>query len=200
MNNTETLIINEIFYSIQGESTFVGKPCVFIRLSGCDLRCSYCDTQYAYDEGEKMTLAQISEKVTAYNCKFVEITGGEPLMYNLIPLPTLLKEAGFTIYLETSGAHPLRGIFDWICLSPKQDKPPLENIFGKADELKVIIETEKDILWAEENARKVRQGCHLFLQPEWSRHRVILPVIVEYVKKHPSWRISLQTHKFMRIP
>jgi organic radical activating enzyme len=196
------LPLMEQFYTLQGEGFHTGKAAYFIRLGGCDIGCHWCDTKLSWnpDLFPPVPAATIVKKALEAGTKDLVITGGEPLMYNLTLLTSLLKQEGFTLYLETSGAHPLRGTFDWICLSPKKDKPPLPDIFGQADELKVIIETEEDIAWAEKNAGKVREGCHLFLQPEWSRHREILPTIIEYIKKHPRWRVSLQTHKFMRIP
>ncbi len=202
MDAGRILPLVEQFHTIQGEGYHTGRAAYFIRLGGCDIGCHWCDTKLSWnpDLFPPVAAEEIVEKAQASGSRDIVITGGEPLMYDLTFLTSLLNKAGFTIFLETSGAHPLRGRFDWICLSPKQDKPPLPEIFGKADELKVIIEKEEDITWAEENAVMVRQGCHLFLQPEWSRRREILPAIIEYVKGHPSWRISLQTHKYMRIP
>ncbi len=202
MDEGVILPLMEQFYTIQGEGFHTGKAAYFIRLGGCDIGCHWCDTKLSWnpDLFPPVAATEIVEKALEAGTKELVITGGEPLMYNLTLLTALLKEKGFTLYLETSGAHPLQGTFDWICLSPKRDKPPLPAIYPLADELKVIIETEEDLRWGEENAGRVREGCHLFLQPEWKRHREILPAIIDYVKKHPRWRISLQTHKFMRIP
>ncbi len=192
----------EQFYSIQGEGYHTGCAAWFVRLGGCDIGCHWCDTRYSWnpDHFPPVAVETIVARACESGTRHLVITGGEPLMYNLHPLTTLLHREGFTLYLETSGAHPLRGTFDWICLSPKQDKPPLEAIYPLAHELKVIIEQPADLEWAEENATRVNDSCHLFLQPEWSRFREIIPLIVEYVKSHPQWRISLQTHKFMHIP
>jgi organic radical activating enzyme len=132
--------------------------------------------------------------------KSVVITGGEPLMYNLDYLCTELKKNGFQIYLETSGSHPLTGKWDWICLSPKKFSPPLPEIYTKADEYKVIIQSEGDFEWAEKNTGRLRTDCVLFLQPEWSVRDIIMEPVIEYVKANPKWRISLQSHKFMSIP
>ena len=196
------LPLMEQFYSIQGEGYHTGKPAYFIRLGGCDIGCNWCDTKLSWnpDLYPPVPADRIVEDAIASGSNAIVITGGEPLMYNLVYLTTVLKKKGFTIYLETSGAHPLQGTFDWICLSPKENKPPLPEVLQLAHELKVIIQTPEDFAWAETNATSVSPGCHLFLQPEWSQYKKITPAIVEYVKKNPKWRISLQTHKFMHIP
>lgn len=121
-------------------------------------------------------------------------------MYPLDYLTDLLHSNGLEIFLETSGSHPFSGSFDWVCLSPKKQQPPVDEAFAKAHELKVIIESVSDFGWAEENARKVGEDCMLFLQPEWSKYDELIPAIVEYSKENPRWNISVQTHKFMRIP
>jgi len=132
--------------------------------------------------------------------KSVVVTGGEPLSYPMGPLCQLFIKAGFEIFLETSGAYPISGTWNWICLSPKKNRKPLPEIFSKAHELKVIIQTPADFSWAEENALKVNKYCRLYLQPEWSQYEKVLPKIIEYIKAHQEWRISLQAHKFMHIP
>ena len=202
MDEGKKLPLMEQFYSIQGEGYHTGKAAYFIRLGGCDIGCNWCDTKLSWnpDLHPLVPAEKIVHKAKASGSKHMVITGGEPLMYNLTYLTTLLKKEGFTIYLETSGAHPMQGVFDWVCLSPKSNTPPLQEVLRLADELKVIIQTTNDFTWAEENARKVPSGCHLFLQPEWSRYKQIIPEIVTYVKKNQKWRISLQVHKFMRIP
>ena len=104
----KTLTINEIYHSIQGESTWVGQPCVFVRLTFCNLRCNYCDTEYAFYEGKKQTLNEIVDTVAGFRCPLVEITGGEPLLQkNVLPLTSMLCDAGYTVLLETSGAHDI---------------------------------------------------------------------------------------------
>ena len=130
----------------------------------------------------------------------IVITGGEPLLYPLGVLTSALRDKGLEIFLETSGSHPFSGVFDWVCLSPKRQQPPLEEAFARADELKVIVESEEDFAWAEENAARVRPACRLYLQPEWSVSERVMPALVEYAKAHPRWNISIQTHKYMRIP
>ncbi len=202
MDEGHKLPLMEQFFSIQGEGFHTGRAAYFIRLGGCDIGCDWCDTKLSWDPAlHPLTdTVKIMDKAVASGSKDLVITGGEPLMYNLTYLTSLLKEKGFTIYLETSGAHPMQGHFDWVCLSPKSNKPPLPEALQRADELKVIIREAADFVWAEENARKVRPECRLFVQPEWSRYKKIIPEIVEWIKKNPAWRISLQVHKFMHIP
>ncbi len=192
----------EEFYSIQGEGFFAGSPAYFIRLGGCDIGCSWCDTKFAWNP-DIHQLTPVSDIVNnALKCKLntLVVTGGEPLLYNLNPLCSKLKEYGFDIHLETSGVHPLSGGFDWICLSPKRHNVPQKNIYPLANELKVIISDKDDFEWAEENAKRVKNDCKLYLQPEWSNYKNLVNSIVSYVKKNPQWRISLQMHKFMGIP
>jgi organic radical activating enzyme len=142
----------------------------------------------------------VVKRAKACAAQAIVITGGEPLLYPLEILTSRLRDVGLEIFLETSGTHPFSGEFDWVCLSPKRQQPPLAEAFGRAHELKVIIQTEDDFLWAEENARRVGRYCRLYLQPEWSVFDEIMPKIVEYAKSNPRWSISIQTHKFMRIP
>jgi 7-carboxy-7-deazaguanine synthase len=130
----------------------------------------------------------------------VVVTGGEPLMWNLDALCNGLKNKNISTFIETSGAYPLSGKWDWICLSPKKNMPPLPEICKVASELKVIIEDKSDFAWAEKYHLKVKNDCKLFLQPEWSRFETIVPEIVGYIKSNASWRISLQIHKYMHIP
>ena len=131
---------------------------------------------------------------------FCVITGGEPAMYDLTDLISEIKKNGIEIAIETSGAHQLRGVFDWVCLSPKKFKVPVNDIYEKADELKIIIFNKSDFRWAEEHAEKVNSSCKLYLQPEWDKSNEMMPLIIEYVKNNPQWKISLQTHKFLNIP
>jgi organic radical activating enzyme len=128
------------------------------------------------------------------------ITGGEPAMYNLNELTNALHEAGLKTNIETSGAHPLTGNWDWVCFSPKKFKAPVESIFKQANELKIIIFNNSDFEWAEDFAKKVSPECELFLQPEWSKEKEMVPKIIEYVKTNPKWKVSLQIHKYMNIP
>lgn len=192
----------EDFYTIQGEGFHSGKPAYFIRLGGCDVGCSWCDAKYTWNPLSHPLVAtdEIVERAASFEAQAIVITGGEPLLYPLDYLTQRLHEHGLEIFLETSGSHPLSGEFDWICLSPKRKQPPLAEAFAAASELKVIIETEEDLRWAEECAAKVGEKCMLYMQPEWSRSEQMTPTIVEYVKAHPQWNISIQIHKFMHIP
>ena len=192
----------EDFYTIQGEGFHSGKPAYFIRLGGCDVGCSWCDAKYTWNPLSHPLVAtdEIVERAASFEAQAIVITGGEPLLYPLDYLTERLHAHGLEIFLETSGSHPLSGEFDWICLSPKRKQPPLAEAFAAASELKVIIETEEDLRWAEECAAKVGEHCMLFMQPEWSRSEQMTPTIVEYVKAHPQWNISIQIHKFMHIP
>ena len=192
----------EDFYTIQGEGFHSGKPAYFIRLGGCDVGCSWCDAKYTWNplSHPLVDTDEIVERAASFEAQAIVITGGEPLIYPLDYLTERLHAHGLEIFLETSGSHPLSGAFDWICLSPKRKQPPLAEAFAAASELEVIIETEEDLRWAEECAAKVGESCMLFMQPEWSRSEQMTPTIVEYVKAHPQWNISIQIHKFMHIP
>lgn len=192
----------EDFYSIQGEGFHTGKPAYFIRLGGCDIGCKWCDSPFTWnpDIHPLVPVEEIIEKAISSGADSVVVTGGEPLMWNLDLLCRGLKENKMKTFLETSGTYMLSGIWDWICVSPKQSRKPFEEVCRKADELKVIIGEEKDFRWAEDCSKDVGKSCMLYLQPEWKRFKGIMPSIVEYVKRNPSWRISLQAHKFMKIP
>lgn len=192
----------EEFYTIQGEGYHTGKAAYFIRIGGCDVGCSWCDTKFSWnpDLHPPVRVEQIVDNVLAHPAAAVVVTGGEPLMANLDYLTGLLKEKGIETFLETSGAYPLSGEWDWICFSPKQTFPAKGRIFTVAHELKMIVAGEEDLEWAVENSRKVSPQCKLYLQPEWSRREEMLPLIIEFAKKNPRWMISLQSHKYMRIP
>ena len=196
------LPVMEAFYTIQGEGTFTGHPSDFIRLGGCDVGGVWCDVKDSWEAGKWLVLSieDIVEEAMSHPGRLVVITGGEPLMYQLGPITLLLKEKGFTINLETSGAHPFSGTFDWVCFSPKKFKPPHPSIYQEADELKVIVFHKSDFSFAEKHAALVRPDCKKILQPEWSKAHLYTNPIIEYVKIHPNWKISLQTHKFMDIP
>lgn len=197
-----SLPVMEAFYTIQGEGYHRGKAAYFIRLGGCDVGCHWCDVKESW-EAEKhpqISVAEITAEAKRYPARLSVITGGEPLMHNLDSLTRELHEAGFKTNIETSGAHPITGEWDWICFSPKKFKKPLPVFYTKADELKVVIYNKSDFKWAESFANNMRPGCKLYLQPEWSRSDQMLPLIVEYVKAHPHWEISLQIHKYMNIP
>lgn len=192
----------EDFYSIQGEGFHSGKPAYFIRLGGCNVGCRWCDAKATWSakSAPMVEVSQIVAKVKATSAKAVVITGGEPLLHPLNELTSALKEADLEILLETSGSAPFSGSFDWVCLSPKRWKQPLESAYAMASELKVIIESIEDLEWAEECASRVDSSVKLFLQPEWGHYKQITEIIVEYAKSNPKWSISTQTHKFMSIP
>ncbi|WP_084524056.1 7-carboxy-7-deazaguanine synthase QueE [Adhaeribacter aquaticus] len=192
----------ESFYTIQGEGFYSGHAAYFIRLGGCDVGCHWCDVKESWD-AEAHPLTKIDEIVSnalQYPGRLVVITGGEPLIYNLQPLTQKLKEAGFQINLETSGAYPLTGTWDWVCVSPKKFKAPVPEILPQAHELKLIIFNKSDFTWAEQYAAQAGAQTKLFLQTEWSRSAEMLPLIVDYIKMNPQWQISLQTHKYLDIP
>lgn len=192
----------EDFYTIQGEGFHAGKPAYFIRLGGCDVGCRWCDAKYTWNPRifPPIDVDVVVDRAKQCAAQAIVITGGEPLLYPLGVLTSSLRDAGLEIFLETSGTHPFSGEFDWVCLSPKRQMPPLAEAYGRAHELKVIIQSEDDFAWAEDNARKVGRYCRLYLQPEWSVFENIMPAIVEYAKQNPKWSISTQTHKFMKIP
>lgn len=192
----------EDFYTIQGEGFHSGKPAYFIRLGGCDVGCRWCDAKYTWNPKlyPPTEIGTIVARATACPAQAIVITGGEPLLYPLEPLTRALHGHGLEIFLETSGSQPFSGEFDWVCLSPKRRQKPLVENYPRAHELKVIIECEDDFRWAEQCAAKVGRECRLYLQPEWSRSEEMMPSIVEYVKAHPEWNISIQTHKYMHIP
>lgn len=196
------LPLMEAFYTIQGEGFHTGKASYFLRIGGCDVGCSWCDVKESWnpDFHELTDVEDIVSKIDNTKVNTVVITGGEPLNYNLDLLCILLKKKNLQIHLETSGTCDISGHFDWICLSPKKQHPPLKQFYEIANELKVIIQNEEDIAWAVENAKKVEDNCLLYLQPEWSRMDNIMQTIVDFVLDNPEWKISLQTHKFMKIP
>jgi len=196
------LPLMEEFYTIQGEGFHTGKAAYFIRIGGCDVGCHWCDVKESWDaELHPLTRTDaIVSNAAAVPAGAVVVTGGEPAMYNLSYLTAQLRQKGILTFLETSGAYPVSGSWDWICLSPKKNAPVLEENFAKANELKVIAYNRDDLRWAESNAARVRKDCHLFLQPEWSRRNEMLPLIIEYVQQYPQWMVSLQTHKYMGIP
>ena len=192
----------EDFYTIQGEGFHTGKPAYFIRLGGCDVGCAWCDAKFTWNPRiyPPVAIEKIVERAVACAAQSIVITGGEPLLYPLDILTNALKEKGLAIFLETSGSHPFSGEFDWVCLSPKRNLPPLDEAYERAHELKVIIGSVDDFEWAEQNATRVNSDCLLYLQPEWSVSEKMMPEIVEYAKRHPKWSISIQSHKFMHIP
>ncbi len=192
----------EDFYTIQGEGFYQGRAAYFIRLGGCDVGCVWCDVKDSWDAEAhpKVAVEEMATKAEASGSRIAVVTGGEPVMYNLEPLTDALHKRFLKTHIETSGVYPLTGSWDWVCFSPKKFKAPHPAIYAKADELKVVIYHKSDFFWAEEHAAQVGSACQLFLQPEWSKEKEILPLIIEYVKSNPKWQVSLQVHKYMNIP
>lgn len=204
--NTDTYIteypVMEHFYTLQGEGMHSGRASYFIRLGGCDVGCVWCDVKDSWDADKhpKMTVDEIVMAAMRHNARLAVVTGGEPAMYNLTALCDALHAAGFTVHIETSGAYPIIGDIDWVTLSPKKFKPPVQEALDKADELKVVVYHKSDFAWAEEHAAKVPDTCKLYLQPEWSKKDNITPLVIDYILAHPQWGLSLQTHKYINIP
>ena len=198
--NGISLPLMESFYTIQGEGYHKGSAAYFIRIGGCDIGCHWCDIKESWDV-EKFPLVNVKSIVDKVkkNSNKVVITGGEPLIYNMNPLTKKLKQLNISTHLETSGAYELTGYWDWICLSPKKNKLPINNIYSIANELKIIIYNKNDFLFAENLAKNTNPDCKLYLQPEWSKREKVMPLIVNYVLKNNHWKVSLQTHKYLNI-
>lgn len=198
----EKLPVMESFYTIQGEGFHQGRAAYFIRLAGCDVGCVWCDVKESWEAGShpEVDINELVQRAGNTPAEVVVITGGEPLMYNLTALTQALRANKKRTHVETSGAYPLSGDWDWICFSPKKFKAPREEFFAKAHELKVVIYHKSDFAWAEELSRKMNPNARLFLQPEWSKSTAIISSVVDFVKENPRWEISLQIHKFMNVP
>jgi 7-carboxy-7-deazaguanine synthase len=207
------LTINEIYLSVQGESTWAGLPCVFVRLTFCDLRCTYCDTEYAFYEGKKQSLGEIVEAVLQYDCSLVEITGGEPLLQkNVLPLMTMLADAGRTILLETSGAHDISKVDPRVHRimdlktpgSGEVERNLYSNIehLTERDEVKFVIGSREDYEWSRTQVRERRltERCRTVLfSPIFGR--IDPREIVEWILADTlPVRFQLQMHKFIWIP
>ena len=220
-NKTRTLPVMEAFYTIQGEGFHQGKAAYFIRLGGCDVGCVWCDVKDSWhtDKHPQIPIEEIVDKakwevrsqesevggnrssVIGHRPSDIAIiTGGEPLMHDCAELTKQLHQAGFKTHIETSGAHPLSGDWNWVCFSPKKFKAPLQEIYTAANELKVVVFNKTDFEWAEKYAALVSQKCKLFLQPEWSKSSTITPLIIDYIKQNPQWEFSLQLHKYIHVP
>lgn len=192
----------EHFYTIQGEGYHQGRAAYFIRLGGCDVGCVWCDVKESWDAHKhpELSVAFLLDEVKKTPAKLIVITGGEPLMHNLNNLTKKLQLNGFETNIETSGSSPLSGNWDWICLSPKKFKAPLPGVVSAANELKVVVFNKSDFDWAEKYALLVSKNCKLYLQPEWSKAQSITPQIIDYIKAHPQWELSLQIHKYINVP
>ncbi|MEY3119526.1 MAG: hypothetical protein RIT30_1459 [Bacteroidota bacterium] len=192
----------EMFYSLQGEGYHQGKAAFFIRLAGCDVGCVWCDVKDSWDASKhpQLSIGEIVNAALAHPSKIAIVTGGEPLLHELDPLTTALKTAGFQTHIETSGSSPLSGQWDWICLSPKKFKFPLEESVAAASELKVVVFNKSDIEWAESFEKRVSPNCKLYLQPEWDKADTMTPLAIDYIKAHPHWELSAQLHKYIQVP
>ena len=197
----EVLPIMESFYTIQGEGYYKGTASYFIRTGGCDIGCHWCDVKESWDQKVHpiISVKEIVKKSKEFS-DYVIVTGGEPLMWNMYPLTRELKKANKKIHIETSGAYPLTGDWDWICLSPKKAKKPLDEVYFHANELKIIIYNKHDFIFAEEQAKMVNSKAVLYLQPEWGKREIVMPLMVDFVKQNPKWKISLQSHKYLNVP
>jgi len=197
-----TLPVMEHFYTIQGEGYHQGKAAYFIRLGGCDVGCVWCDVKESWDADKHPVheVGTLKSEVRRTPAQMVVVTGGEPLMHNLDYLTKELQDLGLQTNIETSGSSPLSGHWNWICLSPKKFKEPLPEVIKVADELKIIVFNRSDFAWAEKYAALVSPNCKLYLQPEWSKAAEMTPLIVDYIKAHPQWELSLQIHKYINVP
>jgi 7-carboxy-7-deazaguanine synthase len=199
---TTFLPVMEAFYTIQGEGFHQGRAAYFIRLGGCDVGCVWCDVKESWDATQHphRSIEEIVTAARSFPGRLAVITGGEPLLHNLDALTGALHAAGFETNIETSGSSPLSGEWDWICLSPKKFKAPLPDIIPLAHELKVVIFNKHDFVWAETYAAQVNKNCKLYLQPEWDKASEMTPLIIDYIKSHPQWELSLQVHKYINVP
>jgi 7-carboxy-7-deazaguanine synthase len=203
MNNIATgLPVMESFYTLQGEGFHQGRAAFFIRLGGCTVGCVWCDVKESWDVDKhpRLSVRELVAAAGMHPGRLVVITGGEPLMHDCSELTRELRRAGFATHIETSGAWPVSGEWDWICLSPKKFKAPLPEIVPLAHELKVVVYNKTDLAWAEQWAARTAPGCRLFLQPEWSKSATVTPLIIDYIKANPQWGFSLQLHKYIHVP
>jgi len=202
MKNFEiaSLPVMETFFSIQGEGYHTGQSFYFIRLGGCDVGCHWCDVKESWDHNQHQFIEvdDLIKDVKEYTSNVV-ITGGEPLMWDLSEFTKRFKENNIKLHLETSGAYEMSGNWDWVCLSPKKKMLPKQEIYSKANELKVIIYNNDDFKFAIQESEKVSSKCKLFLQPEWSKFDIMKDKIAQFVMKNKNWNISLQIHKYLEI-
>ena len=202
MNSTTALPLMESFYTLQGEGFHTGRAAYFLRLGGCDVGCVWCDVKESWpaEAHPKVEINDMVKQALEHPGRLAVITGGEPLMYNLDELTSALQDGGFETNIETSGAYPLSGHWDWICISPKKFKAPLPEVLAAAHEFKMVVYHKSDLDWMQQFLPYLSACCKLYLQPEWSKADDILPLLIEFTKQNPAWRISLQTHKFLNIP
>jgi organic radical activating enzyme len=202
VNRAGALPVMEHFYTLQGEGFHWGKAAYFIRLGGCDVGCVWCDVKESWDAAKHPVFAieTLVEEIKKTPAFFVVVTGGEPLLHDLTELTAQLKQNNLRTHIETSGSSPLSGAWDWITLSPKKFKPPLPQNLPHTSELKIVVFNKSDFAWAEQWAEQVPPSCKLYLQPEWDKAALVTPLIVDYIKAHPKWQLSLQTHKYINVP
>ena len=195
------LPLMEAFRTVQGEGAHTGRPSFFMRIGGCDVGCHWCDVKESWD-AQKHPLTSLDEllELPGNQDSIVVITGGEPLMWDMGPLTEGLRARGFRVHLETSGAYPVTGSWDWVCLSPKKTKAPLAEWYALANELKIIIFNDDDFKWAAAHAEQCSAQIELFVQPEWSRRDQNIPKIIDFLESNPQWRLRLQTHKYIGMP
>ncbi len=198
----QTLPLMEQFYTLQGEGFHQGKAAYFIRLGGCDVGCVWCDVKESWDAAAHplVAISDMVQTAEKFPGRIAVVTGGEPLMHDCTDITRALQQAGFQTHIETSGAYPLSGTWNWICLSPKKFKQPLAGPIENAHELKVVIYHPSDLKWAESFAAQVNPACKLFLQPEWSKRETIVPLLSNYIMDNPKWEFSVQLHKYIQVP
>lgn len=199
---TATYPVMEHFYTLQGEGAYAGQAAYFIRLGGCDVGCHWCDVKESWsaDAHPRLSVADLMQAAKSTLGRIVVVTGGEPSMHDCHALTYALKQSGLRTHIETSGSSPKSGHWDWITLSPKKFKQPLEEWIQAADELKIVVFNKSDFKWAESYAAKVRPECKLYLQVEWEKRQELSPLITEYIKANPQWQLSMQSHKYLDIP
>ncbi|MEZ4979155.1 MAG: 7-carboxy-7-deazaguanine synthase QueE [Chitinophagales bacterium] len=196
------LPVMERFYTIQGEGFHQGKAAYFIRLAGCTVGCTWCDVKESWDaeDHELISIQKLKQDLKHCKAEIVVVTGGEPTMYNLSALTEMIASLGKRCHIETSGAFPITGNWDWICLSPKKFKKALPENLAICNELKVIIAHKNDFRFAQKFESQVASSSILYLQPEWSTAEELMPEIISFVKDNPKYRISLQIHKYLNVP
>lgn len=202
MSSAQTYPVMERFPTLQGEGAWTGHAAWFIRLGGCDVGCAWCDVKESWpaEAHPRVDVGTLVQEAVASGLPRVVVTGGEPAMHDLGPLTDGLRKAGLVSHIETSGTHPVSGVWDWVTLSPKKFKPCLDAWYQEADELKVVVVNSHDLTWAEEHAAKLVPGTAQFLQPEWDRREEVMARVLARIQEAPQWRLSLQTHKFIGLP
>lgn len=188
--------INEIFYSVQGEGFHAGTPAVFVRFSGCNLRCPFCDTEH--ETGVRMSVEQIVREVGTYPARLVVLTGGEPSLFVDADFVQALHEIGKYVAMETNGTHEVPANLDWVTFSPKDAFTEAENVLTECDELKLVFDGKVDPM-----AYESVQADHYFLQPcdfeDEVRNVQVTQAVFDYCLKHPKWSISVQLHKILKV-